>query len=180
LPELADDARPLNRISGGLEAVSRLVGAAAVLSMLARATAIPLSKWFAAGLNAYAAVFHPIVDHTIGLVPAAFGLALLPVAKDAIVLYGMVSGAFFRTFQQIPREEGENPTLQTIGMSLTWPVSIPVVLFLVWALDGVAGGNPEAPRWLARFFRRSVTRELLLIVVIVALAAALNAAGVLA
>jgi hypothetical protein len=64
-------------------------------------------------------------------------------------------------------------------LAFIWLVSVPGLLFLVWALDGVAGNNPEAPRVLGDFLRRSVAKELLSIIGITALAAALNAAGVL-
>ena len=79
-------------ISEGVGFIGKIVGALSILEMLGHAIAMPMSQWLNATLRAYGALFHSLVDHTVGLVPRLFGLEFVPVVKDLIVLY-MVGGA---------------------------------------------------------------------------------------
>ena len=85
LSEPKTDHSSSSSLSSGVEFVGKLVSAVSIINMLFRATTIPLSHWLGSVLSAYAAVFHPIVDATIGLIPRAFGYELLPAVKDAFV-----------------------------------------------------------------------------------------------
>ena len=76
-----------SRVSDGVQWISRPVAAASVLSLLSKVISVPPSTWIETVLAAYRALFHPIVDGTIGLIPRVFGRVLLPATKDAIIVY---------------------------------------------------------------------------------------------
>jgi len=96
-----------SRVSDGVRWISRLVAAASVLSLLSKVMSVPPSTWIETVLAAYRALFHPIVEGTIGLIPRVFGRVLLPATKDAIIVYGILCGSVFRAFVALSRDAKE-------------------------------------------------------------------------
>jgi hypothetical protein len=167
-----------SRVSDGVQWISRLVAAAAVLSLLSKFMSVPPSTWIDTVLAAYRALFHPIVDGTIGLIPRVFGRVLLPATKDAIIVYGILCGSVFRAFVALSRDtEEREPRLALILPSIFWPISLAwgfSVLVVFARVFPEEQGNPSRG---ALMLSKAVAKELLIIIVVAAIAIALNAVG---
>ena len=183
--------RAKENISQGVGLIGKLVSAASVLNLLSHAITIPRSQWLESALNAYAAVFHPIVDATVGLVPWLFGYSLLPVTKDVIVIYGLFAGAFFRLMTKPPDEQQtddnasdsetetkKEPIINAVGAAVIWPFVIAWMFFIQWALSRAHEeyGDPLLFR-LSLIF--GLLEEMLYVFAIVIVAIVFNAAGIL-
>ena len=165
----------VKRVKDGVRIVGTLLAAAAAMRVVARVAEIPVGDWLAGILALYAGLFHPIVQYTIGLVPAAFGYSLLPVTKDAIILYGLFAGSLYRSLRgDVPGQESPR---WKIWAALLWPLILFILLYAAkirywngerdWGTEAFVGG-------LFVFLR-----ELGFVLLIVATCLLLNAAGIL-
>jgi hypothetical protein len=183
------------RLASGVQLIGTLLAAAAVMRILARAFGIPLNGWLSAILTAYHNLLHPVVDYTVGLVPAAFGYQLLPVAKDAMIFYGVLGASLYRAIRsdreilRISVGIGAGKTeletqLEVALLAALWPI---VVVMSVAAtrryLQGRRSYRPyynmindrlAGPSSLLAFLK-----ELLFVLVVVAFCMLLNASGVI-
>jgi hypothetical protein len=139
---------------------------------------VPPSTWIETVLAAYRALFYPIVDGTIGLIPRVFGWVLLPATKDAIIVYGILCGSVFRAFVALSRHEKEpEPKLALILPSMFWPIYLAWVFWVLWVFARVFPEQRGTPSRAALGLSKAVAKELLIIVVVAAIAIALNAVG---
>lgn len=164
------------RVKDGVRIAGTLLAAAAVMRTVARAAEIPVRDWLASLLAFYAELLHPIVEYTIGLVPAAFGYALLPVTKDVLIFYGLFAGSLYRTLHS-DRETGPDGWMWKMWAALAWPLVLFLFLYAakVRYVDGKSDWGTEA----FRLGLLSFLRELGFVLLIVAACLLLGAAGVL-
>jgi len=98
-----------SRVSDGVQWISRLVAAASVLSLLSKVMSVPSSTWIETVLAAYRALFHPIVEGTIGLIPRVFGRVLLPQPRMQSSSTGYCAGRYSEHLslcRETPKNEG--------------------------------------------------------------------------
>jgi len=197
----------VRRVKSGVAIVSTLLAAAAVMRLLSSALHVPMRDWLAGLLAAYAHLTHPIVDWTIGLVPALFGYALRPAAKDGLILYGLGAGACYRALQaqvaalperRRPEPQTRKHKLLFAAFAAAWPLMLKVMLtdtrnyyrhkregaprgILVWRKETPAGPPEEIDleKEGGPDALRYFLRELFFVFLIVAVCMALNAAGVI-
>jgi hypothetical protein len=167
--------------------VAALVSATAVLNTVSHWLSTPISTWLDSWIGAYQAVFHPLIEATLGRAVDFMGYKLTGWGKDTIVIYASFGAALVRVGERLgPVSIGDR-----IVMWILWP------FFIADSLSNVIGGhdekakeNPEqyismkmhsgADEFMDdRGMLRAFTVEFCAIGVIVVSAVLLNSSGVL-
>lgn len=179
-------------IDGGMKQIGRLVTASAILKIISRSFEMPLFAICKALVASYTKIFHPIVEHTFGVIPRMLGYEFLPMTKDIIVLYSIGAAVAARSFMGVVSarriemgipKSAEGKVWSTIA-GIIWPLML-LVIALRWRATRSGKSNihfrrSEIPRYKRIIDKTlsNVRKEIIISVATIAAFLLLNAAKV--
>ena len=135
---------------------------------------MPLSDWLSWVVNAYQSLFYPLLEATFGRIFSIFDIHLSEFVKDIFVFYFLFLAALFRVLYKEKRARNLDEEVDfdlLLGLIL-----YPVVIFIIFY---EALFSPDGMKENARQHAKWYLLEVSYVLIVVAAAIILNAAGVL-
>jgi hypothetical protein len=124
----------------GVTAVALLVSATSVVNTVTGWMDIPMTNWLDTWITSYQALFHYLIDSTLGRLVRLFGFEISSFGKDCLVFYAAFGAAMIRTGEK----EGSVSMADRLTMWGIWPlILLSPVLFETRDTEEQIADNPE-------------------------------------